>query len=103
MLSKMLKLKDHINSKERRYSFKIEKPFPLIESLKLLSRHQQTLIDEKVRLNNRSRKKLLEVCLGILKLAKLKNKKFITILAKYSDFSKYKRITVKCLLKITGL
>jgi len=56
-----------------------------------------------VRLNNRLRKKLFEVCPEILKLAKLKNKKLITILAKYSDFSKHKRITVKFLLKITGL
>ena len=41
---------------------KIEKPSPVTQSLKLLSRHQQTLIDEKVRLTNRLSKKLLEVC-----------------------------------------
>jgi transposase len=103
MLSKMLKLKDHINSQREKVFIKIEKPSPLTESLKLLSRHQQTLIDEKVRLTNRLRKKLLEVGPEILKLAKLKNKKLIAILAQYPDFSKYKRITVKSLLKIKGI
>jgi len=62
MLSKMLKLKDYINSQREKVFTKVEKPPPLTESLKLLSRHQQTLIDEKVRLVNRLRKKLLEVC-----------------------------------------
>jgi transposase len=81
----------------------IEKPSPVTESLKLLSRHQQTLIDEKVRLTNRLRKKLLEICPEILKLAKLKEKKLIAILAQYPDFSKYKRITLKSLLKIKGI
>ncbi len=103
MLSKMLKLKEHINSPREKVFIKIEKPSPLTESLKLLSRHQQTLIDEKVRLVNRLGKKLLEVCPQILRLAKLKNKKIIAILAKYPDFSKYKRITLKSLLKIGGI
>jgi transposase len=103
MLSKMLKLKDYINSEREKVFIKIEQPSPLTESLKLLSRHQQTLIDEKVRLVNRLGKKLLEVCPQILKLGKLKNKKIIAILAKYPDFSKYKRITLCSLLKIKGI
>ena len=103
MLSKMLKLKDYINSEKEKVFIKIEKPSPLTESLKLLSRHQQTLIDEGVRLTNRLRKKLLEVCPQILELGKLKNKKIIAILAKYPDFSKYKRITLCSLLKIKGI
>ena len=103
MLSKMLKLKDYINSEREKVFIKIEKPSPVTESLKLLSRHQQTLIDEKVRLVNRLKKKLLEVCPQILELGKLKNKKIIAILAKYPDFSKYKRITLKPLLKIKGM
>jgi transposase len=103
MLSKMLKLKEHINSGREKVFIKIEKPSPVTESLKLLSRHQQTLIDEKVRLTNRLRKKLLEVCPEILKLAKLKEKKLIAILVNYPDFSKYKRITLKSLLKIRGI
>jgi hypothetical protein len=103
MLSKMLKLKDHLNSEREKVFIKIEKPSPLTESLKILSRHQQTLIDEKVRLTNRLRKKLLEVCPQILELDKLKNKKIIVILVKYPDFSKYRRITLKSLLKIKGI
>jgi len=103
MLSKMLKLKDYINSEREKVFIKIEKPSPLTESLKLLSRHQQTLISEKIRLINRLGKKLLEVCPQILKLGKLKNKKIITVLVKYPDFSKYKRITLCSLLKIRGM
>ena len=103
MLSKMLKLKEHINSKREKVFVKIEKPSPVTESLKLLSRHQQTLIDEKVRLTNRLGKKLLEICPEILKLGKAKSKKMVAILAKYPDFSKYKRMTLKSLLKIKGI
>jgi len=36
-------------------------------------------------------------------LGKLKNKKIIAILAEYPDFSKYKRIALKPLLKIKGM
>ena len=103
MLSKMLKLKEHINSPREKVFIKIEKPSLVTESLKLLSRHQQTLIDEKVRLTNRLSKKLLEVCPQILELGKVKNKKIIAILTKYPDFSKYKRIPLKSLLKIKGI
>ena len=103
MLSKMLKLKEHINSPREKVFIKIEKPSLLTESLKLLSRHQQTLIDERVRLTNRLSKKLLEVCPQILELGKLKNKKIIAVLTKYPDFSKYKRITLCSLLKIKGI
>ena len=103
MLSKMLKLKKYINSKREKVFIKIERPSPVTESLKILSRHQQTLIDEKVRLTNRLSKKLLEVCPQVLELGKLKNKRIIAILAKYPDFSKYKRITLKSLLKIKGI
>ena len=61
MLSKMLHLKEHINSKQEKVFAQITTPSPVTESLKLLSRHQQILIDEKVRLTNRLGKKLLEV------------------------------------------
>jgi len=103
MLSKMLKLKEHINGKKEKVFIKIEKPSLITESLKLLSRHQQTLIDEKVRLTNRLSKKLLEVCPEILRLGKAKSKKLIAILTKYPDFSKYKSMTLKSLLKIKGI
>jgi len=71
MLSKMLKLKEHINSSREKVFIKIEQPSLVAESLKLLSRHQQTLIDERVRLTNRLGKKLLEVSPQILELGKL--------------------------------
>jgi len=74
MLSKMLKLKKHINSKREKVFIKIENPSPVTKSLKILSRHQQTLIDEKGRLTNRLGKKLLEVCPQILELGKLRIK-----------------------------
>jgi len=62
MLSKMLKLKKHLNSKRGKVFIKIEKPSLLTESLKILSRHQQTLIDEKVKLTNRLSKKYPQYC-----------------------------------------
>ena len=46
---------------------------------------------------------MLEVGPQILELGKLKNKKIIAILVKYPDFSKYKRMTLKSLLKIKGI
>ena len=68
MLSKMLQLKQHINSPQEKVFIEITKPSIITESLKLLSRHQQILIDEKVRLTNRLGKKLLEVCPELLAL-----------------------------------
>lgn len=103
MLSKMLNLKEHINTKEEKVFIEITKPSIIPESLKLLSRHQQLLIDEKVRLTNRLGKKLLEVCPELLSLGKLKYQKIIAILAKYPDFSRYSKITLKSLLRIPGI
>jgi len=71
--------------------------------LKLLSRHQQILIEEKVRLTNRLGKKLLEVCPEVLALGKLNNQKMIAILSRYPDFSQYHKITLDSLLKIRGI
>jgi len=103
MLSKMLNLKEHINAKNEKVFIEITKPSIIPESLKLLSRHQQLLINEKVRLTNRLGKKLLEVCPELLTLGKLKYQKIIAILAKYPDFARYHRITLKSLLKIPGI
>jgi len=103
MLSKMLNLKEHINTSQEKVFVPIVKPSLITESLKLLSRHQQLLIDEKVRLTNRLGKKLLEVCPELLTLGKLKYQKLIAILAKYPDFSRYHRITLDSLLKIPGI
>jgi hypothetical protein len=103
MLSKMLNLKEHINAKKEKVFIEITKPSVIPESLKLLSRHQQLLIDEKVRMTNRLGKKLLEVCPELLTLGKLKYQKMISILSRYPDFSRYSRITLKSLLKIPGI
>jgi transposase len=103
MLSKMLNLKEHINTKGEKVFIEITKPSVITESLKLLSRHQQVLIDEKVRLTNRLGKKLLEVCPELLTLGKLKYQKLIAILSRYPDFSRYHKITPDSLLKIPGI
>ena len=103
MLSKMLHLKEHINSKGEKVFVPITRPSIITESLKLLSRHQQILIEEKTRLTNRLGKKLLEVCPEVLALGKLNNQKMIAILARYPDFSRYHKITLKSLLKIKGI
>ncbi|CAD7779429.1 MAG: hypothetical protein KIIPBIDF_01164 [Candidatus Methanoperedenaceae archaeon GB50] len=51
----------------KRHSLRVEKATKINEKLKILSRHQQTLIDEKIRLQNRLRKRLLEVCPEIVR------------------------------------
>lgn len=103
MLSKMLQLKEHINSNGERVFIQIKRPSVLADSLKLLSRHQALLIEERVRLSNRLGKKLLEIAPELLTLGKLKNKNLIAILARYPDLSKYRRLTLKGLLKIPGI
>lgn len=103
MLSKMMCLKEHVNSAQEKVFVPITNPSPVTESLKLLSRHQQLLIDEKVRLTNRLGKKLLEVSPELLTLGKLKYQKLISLLARYPDFSRYRRITLKSLLAMPGI
>ena len=75
MLSKMLSLKEHIDSGQEKIFVPIERPSKVTESLKLLSRHQQDLIAEKVRLTNRLGKKLLEISPELLLLGKLRIKR----------------------------
>ncbi|MCP4160130.1 MAG: IS110 family transposase [Deltaproteobacteria bacterium] len=100
MLAKMLKLRDHINSENENAFIEVEKTPEVNEKLKILSRHQQTQIDEKIRIQNRLRKRLLEVCPGIFEFGDTDSKKLLRILAKYPDFSKYKKLTLKSLIKI---
>ena len=100
MLAKMLKLKDHLDSENEKMFIPIEKANQVNEKLKILSRHQQTLINEKIRIQNRLGKRLLEVCPEILELGDTNSKKILRLLIKYPDFSKYKKITPKALLKI---
>lgn len=100
MLAKMLKLREHLDAEEEKAFITVEKATEVNENLKILSRHQQALIDEKVRVQNRLRKRLLEVCPDILEIADVDSKKMLRLLAKYPDLSSYKRLTMKALLKI---
>ncbi len=104
MLAKLMKLKKELNGDEEKAFILIDKVPIVHEKLKILSRHQQTLIDEKVRMCNRLQKKLLEVCPGILDVCgDIENKKFLRIVIQYPDFSAYKKITKKDLLCISGI
>jgi transposase len=100
MLAKMLKLKDHMDAEEEKAFIAVEKTPAVNEKLRILSRHQQSLIDEKIRIQNRLRKRLLEVCPDILEYGDTGSKKLLQLLKKYPDFSKYKKITMGALLKI---
>src|SRR4030067_3250257 len=100
MLAKMLKLKDHMDAEEEKAFIAVEKTPAVHERLRILSRHQQSLIDEKVRIQNRLKKRLLEVCPDILENGDTDGKKLLQLLKKYPDFSGYKKITVAALLKI---
>jgi transposase len=100
MLAKMLKLKDHVDAEEEKAFIAIEKTPAVHEKLRILSRHQQSLIDEKIRIQNRLRKRLLEVCPDILEFGDTDGKKLLQLLKKYPEFSKYKKITLSALLKI---
>jgi len=100
ILAKMLRLKDYLNSENEKAFIQVNKGTEVNEKLKILSRHQQTLIDERVRLQNRLRKRLLEICPEILEFGDTDSKKILRLLARYPDFSRYKRLTLKTLLKI---
>src|SRR3990170_2917839 len=100
MLAKMLKLKDHVDAEEEKAFIAVEKTPAVHEKLRILSRHQQSLIDEKIRIQNRLKKRLLEVCPDILEYGDTVGKKLLQLLKKYPDFSRYKKITIAALLKI---
>ena len=103
MLAKMLKLREHLDAKDEKAFITVEKATEVNERLKILSRHQQVLIDEKVRVQNRLKKRLLEVCPDILEIGDVDSKKMLRILAKYPNLSSYKKLTEKALLKIDGI
>ena len=100
MLAKMLKLKDHVDAEEEKAFIAVEKTPAVHEKLRILSRHQQSLIDEKVRIQSRLKKRLLEVCPDILEFGDTNSKKLLQLLKKYPDFRVYKKITLGALLKI---
>ncbi|MEW5817451.1 MAG: IS110 family transposase [Spirochaetota bacterium] len=100
MLAKMLKIREHLETEREKAFLVVEKSNLINEKLKILSRHQQTLIDEKVRLQNRLRKKLLEISPEILELGDVDSKKLLRFLIKYPDIKKYKKLSLKSLMKI---
>lgn len=104
MLAKLIKLKRQLDGDGEKAFIPVSKVPIVHEKLKILSRHQQKLIDEKVRMSNRLQKKLLEVCPGILDIfEEVKSKKLLRILVQYPNFSTYKRITRENLLRINGI
>ena len=104
MLAKLMSLRVHLNGEGDKVFIPIGK-VPLIhEKLKILSRYQQTLIDEKKRVCNRLRKKLLEICPGILDIfGKVGSKTLLRILIRYPNFSRYRKLTKEKLLRIKGI
>ncbi len=100
MLAKMLKLKDHVDAEGDKAFIAVEKAPAINEKLRILSRHQQSLIEEKVRIQNRLKKRLLELCPDILEFGDTNGKKLLQLLKKCPDLSKYKNITLGALLKI---
>lgn len=100
MLSRLLKLRDHFGTEKDKVFQPIEKANEINAKLKILSRHQQTLIWEKVRLQSRLRKRLMEVCPEILEIGELDSKKVLRFLIKHPDVRQYKRITTRTLCKL---
>jgi len=100
MLAKMLKLREHVDKGKEKAFIEVGKTPVVNEKLKILSRHQQSLISEKIRIQNRLRKRVLEVCPDVLEFGNTDSKKLLRLLVKYPDFSKYKKLTIEALLKI---
>jgi len=104
MLAKLMSLKTQLNGERDKVFIPIEKTSLTNEKLKILSRHQQTLIDEKKRICNRLRKKLLEICPGILDVfGKVEAKTLLRILIRYPNFSRYRKLSKEKLLRIKGI
>jgi hypothetical protein len=100
MLSKMLKLREHVDKGKEKAFIEVIKMPGVNEKLKVLSRYQQSLINEKTRMQNRLRKRVQEVCPDILEFGHTDSKKLLRLLIRYPDFRKYKKLTMESLLKI---
>jgi len=103
MLAKMLKLRNYVDAEKEKAFVEVGKVLLVKEKLKLLSRHQQILIREKVRIQNRLRKRLLEICPDILRFGNTDNKKLLRLLIKYPNFTSYQKLTWEELLKIKAI
>ncbi len=100
MLAKMLKIRDYVDNGKEKAFIEIKRTPQINEKLKILSRHQQSLINEKIRIQNRLRKRILEICPDILEFGGTDSKKLLRLLIKYPDFSKYKKLTMAALLRV---
>lgn len=87
-----------------------EKPFEKMktttienEKIRILSRYQISVIDDRRRETNRFTKKILEFCPKLLDLGNLRNITVLKFLEKYPDVSKYKKIKINQILKIKGI
>ncbi len=100
MIAKMLKLREHVDKGKEKAFIEVTKMPSVNEKLKILSRHQQSLINEKIRIQSRLKKRIQEVCPDILEFGNTDSKKLLRLLIKYPDFSKYKKLTMEALLKI---
>lgn len=104
MLAKLMGLRYQLNGEREKVFIPIPR-IPLVhEKLKVLSRHQEELIREKVRLCNRLGKKLLEVCPGLLDMfRRVESKRLLHLLVRYPDCSRYHHLTRPTLLSIRGI
>ena len=100
MLAKMLKIRDYVDNGKEKAFIEIKRTPEINEKLKILSRHQQSLINEKIRIQNRLRKRILEICPDILEFGGTDSKKLLRLLIKYPDFTRYKKLTMASLLRI---
>ena len=100
MIAKMLKLREHVDKGKEKAFIEVTKMPSVNEKLKILSRHQQSLINEKTRLQSRLKKRIQEVCPDVLEYGNMNSKKLLRLLIKHPDFSKYKKLTMEALLKI---
>lgn len=104
MLARLMYMRKDMESGGDKAFMAIRKPPVVHEKIKILSRHQQCLINEKVRLVNQLNKKILEICPGCIDMVKdIDSKRFLSLLANYPDFTLYKKLSLKELLSINGI
>ena len=103
MLSKLMNLKPQLDGDGRKVFMPINKVPVVNEKLKIISRHQKTLINEKTRMQNRLGKKVLEICPDILDIGDIDSKKILRVLIEYPNFSDYKEIKETSLSEIKSI
>ena len=101
MLARLMRLKESMEPDEEKVFVPVREVPVAHEKLRLLSRHQQTLIAEKVRLENRLTKKLLEMCPDLLDAGD--GQGLLRFLVAYPDVSAYNALQEADLLRIRGI